>query len=169
MRNWVPVSTSAKGRLVIAALDLFGRHPFDSVAVTELATAAQVTTGALYHHFGSKLLLYDFVRQDVEQRVLDRIAGAVGAGSPGTSTTVTAALLVSFDFAVDQGFPSLLGAPPAAGATDRLADALSSAAAGGGVIGRLLAASWRAALLAVADGADRDEVRTALAALSVNT
>ncbi len=151
----------------MAALDLFGNHPFESVAVSELATAAQVTTGALYHHFGSKLLLYDFVRRDVEQRVVDRIEGAVGAGSPGHSATVTAALLVSFDFAVDQRFSHMLGAPPVAAAEDRLAGALTSAAASGAVIGRLLAASWRAALLAVADGADRNETRSALAALSV--
>ncbi len=161
------MSTSARGRLVVVALELFGRQPFESVAVTELAAAAQVTTGALYHHFGSKLALYDFVRRDVEQRILDRIDGAVGAGSAGHPATVTAALVVGFDFAVDQDFSHMLAASPVAAGEDRLAGALASAAASGVIVGRILAAAWRAALLAVAEGADRTETRAALAALSV--
>ena len=66
MREWIPVSTSPKGRLALAAVREFGSRPFDEVTVGELAAAADVTTGALYHHFGSKLGLYDFVGADVE-------------------------------------------------------------------------------------------------------
>ena len=62
MREWIPVSTSPKGRLALAAVTEFGARPFDEVTVAELAAAAKVTTGALYHHFGSKLGLYTFVR-----------------------------------------------------------------------------------------------------------
>ena len=61
----------------------FGARPFDEVTVGELAAAADVTTGALYHHFGSKLGLYAFVRDDVERRLLDRMEGAIAA-SPRT-------------------------------------------------------------------------------------
>ena len=79
MREWIPVSTSPKGRLALSAVKEFGARPFDEVTVAELATAAKVTTGALYHHFGSKLGLYAFVREDVERRLLDRMEGAVAA------------------------------------------------------------------------------------------
>src|SRR5918996_5150110 len=99
MRNWIPVSTSPKGRLALAAIKEFGARPFDEVAVGELAAAAQVTTGALYHHFGSKLGLYEFVRDDVEQRLLDRMEGAIAAAGDRPAA-VQAALLVGFDFAV---------------------------------------------------------------------
>ena len=75
MREWIPVSTSPKGRLALSAIEEFGARPFDEVTVAELATAAKVTTGALYHHFGSKLGLYAFVREDVERRLLDRMEG----------------------------------------------------------------------------------------------
>ena len=68
MREWIPISTSPKGRLALAAVKEFGARPFDEVTVGELAAAAKVTTGALYHHFGSKLGLYGFVREDVERR-----------------------------------------------------------------------------------------------------
>src|SRR5262245_56982547 len=101
MREWVPVSSSPKGRLALVAVRAFGARPYDEVRVGELATAAKVTTGALYHHFGSKLGLYAFVRADVEQRLLDRMEGAVAAGGDGTdrAAAVRAALLVGFDFA----------------------------------------------------------------------
>src|SRR5687768_8769913 len=106
MREWIPLSTSARGRLALAAVRQFGARPYDEVTVGELAAAAQVTTGALYHHFGSKLGLYGFVRDDVEQRLLDRMEGALaGAGQgSGPSAAVRAALLVGFDFAVLEGF-----------------------------------------------------------------
>jgi AcrR family transcriptional regulator len=38
-------------------------------------------TGALYHHFGSKLGLYDLMRDDVERRLLDRMEGAIAASA----------------------------------------------------------------------------------------
>ena len=76
MREWIPISTSPKGRLALAAVKEFGTRPFGDVTVGELAAAADVTTGAIYHHFGSKLGLYAFVRRDVERRLIDRMEGA---------------------------------------------------------------------------------------------
>lgn len=170
IREWIPVSTSPKGRLALAAVEAFGARPFEAVTVGELATAANVTTGAIYHHFGSKLGLYAFVRADVEQRLLDRIEGAAAAADAVSdrSAAVTAALLVGFDFAVREGFLQILGAPPAGADRDRLAATLDAAAGTApSVLGALLAAAWRAALAAVADGADPRHARDALQALQV--
>lgn len=166
MREWIPISTSPKGRLALAAVQTFGGRAFDEVTVGELAAAADVTTGAIYHHFGSKLGLYEFVREDVERRLLDRMEGALAAGSAGdASARVRGALVVGFDFAVRERFLHLLGAPPA-GAEDRLV-ALLAATTSSPVLGRVLAAGWRAALAAVADGAEPDESRAALRALDL--
>ena len=128
MREWIPVSTSPKGRLALAAVEEFGARPFDEVTVAELATAAKVTTGALYHHFGSKLGLYAFVREDVERRLLDRMEGAVAAARPesGRAAAVTAALLVGLDFAVRERFLRIVGDPPAGTEHDRLAEMLAA-------------------------------------------
>lgn len=170
MREWIPISTSPKGRLALAAVTEFGARPFDDVTVGELASAAEVTTGALYHHFGSKLGLYDFVRVDVEQRLLDRMEGAMAASVPASdrSAAVTAALLVGFDFAVREGFLRILGDPPAGTGRDRLAELLSaSTAPASPVLGRVLAAAWRAAIVAVADGSDPEQARAALVAVQL--
>src|SRR4051812_41010638 len=124
MREWVPVSTSPKGRLALTAVQAFGTQPFDEVTVGDLAAKAGVTTGALYHHFQNKLGLYVFVRRDVERRLLDRMEGAAGASS-GRSAAVSAALLVGFDFAVRQNVPRLLGEPPDGSMDDPLVEFLA--------------------------------------------
>jgi len=169
VHKWIPVSTSPKGRLALAAVKAFGTRPFDEVTVAELAAMAQVTTGALYHHFGNKLGLYSFVREDVERRLLDRMEGAVAAAGPESdrSAAVTSALLVGLDFAVREGFLRILGDdPPAGSERDALAEMLSvSVAQPAPVLGRVLAAAWRAALTAIADGAEPAQARAAIAAL----
>jgi AcrR family transcriptional regulator len=167
VREWIPISTSPKGRLALAAVKQFGERPFDDVTVGELAAAANVTTGALYHHFGSKLGLYDFVRDDVERRLLDRMEGAIAASAHlDRSAAVMASLVIGFDFAVREGFLRILGDPPAGTEHDRLADLLSaSTAPASPVLGRVLAAAWRAALAAVAEGSDPQQARAALLAL----
>jgi len=167
VREWIPVSTSPKGRLALAAVKQFGARAFDEVTVSELAAAATVTTGALYHHFGSKLGLYAFVRDDVERRLLDRMEGALAASTPGSDrgAAMTGALLVGFDFAVREGFLHILGAPPAGATHDRLAELLDVPASP--VLGRVLAAAWRAALVAVAEGTEPQQARAALLAFQL--
>lgn len=94
---------------MLAALDRFAELGFDDVGVSDLCTAAGVTTGSLYHHFGSKLGLYDVVRSDVERRVLDRLEGAVAArADDAPAAAAHAALLVAFDVVIEQGFLRLL-------------------------------------------------------------
>jgi AcrR family transcriptional regulator len=170
MREWIPVSTSPKGRLALAAVKAFGVRPFDEVTVGELSAAANVTTGALYHHFDSKLGLYAFVRDDVERRLLDRMEGAVAAvgDDADRSGAVKTALLVGLDFAVGEGFLHILGDPPAGTEHDRLVEMLTaSTAAASPLLGRVLAAAWRAALAAVAEGSTPEQARAALRALEV--
>jgi AcrR family transcriptional regulator len=150
---------------VLTAVKKFGARPFDEVTVAELAAEAKVTTGALYHHFGSKRGLYSFVREDVERRLLDRMEGAIAAAGddPDRSAAVRAALLVGFDFAVRERFLQILGAPPAGAERDRLAEMLTaSTAPASPVLGRVLAAAWRAALVAVAEGSEAQPARAAL-------
>jgi AcrR family transcriptional regulator len=170
VREWIPVSASAKGRLALRALEDFGRQGFEQVNVAELAAAAGVTTGSLYHHFGSKIGLYGFVRAEAEQRLLDRMEGAAAVrGDRGPTDSVRDALLVGFDFAVSQGFLRLLGEPHPARDVDSVAELFAEISDGGATpIGMMLAAAWRAALLAVAEGAPVESARAGLAALKLD-
>jgi AcrR family transcriptional regulator len=170
VREWIPVSTSPKGRLALHALEAFGRRPFQDVTVGELAAGAGVTTGALYHHFGSKLGLYSVVRDEAERRLLDRMEGAASArADDGAAAAIRGALIVGFDFAAGQGFVRLLGEAHPVRVLDPVADLLSQVGHGAGVpIGAVLAAAWRAALLAVAEGTSPPLARAALQVLSVD-
>ena len=163
MPEWIPSSASAKGRLVRAALEAFGREGYTAVHVGALAAAAETTTGPLYHHFGSKVGLYTFVRDDVERRVVDRMEGALAAGVHFESDDVVAALLVGFDYAERAGFARMLSEPPPEPGPDPIADVLTAVV--DAPLGAMLAAAWRAALAAVADGADPDAAHAALRSL----
>ena len=166
------MSTSAKGRLALRALEEFGRRGFTDVGVAELADLAGVTTGSLYHHFGSKLGLYGVARAEAERRLLDRMEGAVAARSAdGPAAALRAALLVGFDFVVAQEVARLLGeahpdrdplADPVAGLAAKLLDG------GRTPIARMIAAAWREALVALGDGVPPERARAGLAALSVD-
>jgi AcrR family transcriptional regulator len=170
MREWVPISSSTKGQLALRALEDFGRKGFEAVTVGEVAAAAGVTTGSLYHHFGSKVGLYTFVRAEAERRLLDRMEGAAAAtrAGDGHAAAVRAALLIGFDFATAQGFMRLLGEPHPARRVDPVAEMLAELCDGRTPIAGMLAAAWRAALAAVADGTSVEAARAALAAVTVD-
>jgi AcrR family transcriptional regulator len=168
MPEWVPVSTSSRGRLAEAALRAFGSHPFDEVGVVDLARGADTTTGSLYHHFGSKLGLYAFVREDVERRVLDRMQGAAAAVEGTGGARVSAALLVAFDYAVESGFARMLATPLAGRPEDPLQGMITTVFhEGDAPYGDVLIAAWRAALEFVIRGGDTAAARRALASLRI--
>jgi AcrR family transcriptional regulator len=162
MPEWLPTQGSAKGRLVLAALEAFGRQGFAAVSVADLARAADTTTGPLYHHFESKLGLYALVREDVERRVLDRLEGALAVGAAATE-----ALAAAFDYVARAGFARMLAEPHPDGRADPVAALLTEhLGAAPAPLGAMLAAAWRAALAASADGEADDVVRAALRRLA---
>jgi AcrR family transcriptional regulator len=169
MREWVPVPGSSRGDLVRVALREFAARGYEAVNVGELARAAGVTTGSLYHHFGSKAGLYGLVREDVERRVLDRMEGAAQArAGDGSKVALGAALVVGFDWAAQQGMALLLAEPYVGRQTDPIADFLARTAGHGQVgtaLAAILAAAWRAALQSTTDGVSITAARQALAAI----
>ena len=161
---------TARGELVRAGLREFAVRGYGGVGVGELARAAGVTTGALYHHFGSKLELYRLVRRDVEQRVLDRMAGAADALDDDGAAAIRGALSVGFRWAVTQGFAPMLAEEPVKGDDDPIGAFLAGLAGAGAVgaaLGAILVAAWRAALRSTVDGMDADAARRALGALTI--
>jgi AcrR family transcriptional regulator len=162
MRDWIPTPTSAKGRLVLAALDAFGRQGYAAVSVADLARTAETTTGPLYHHFESKLGLYTFVREDVERRVLDRLEGAFAVGASAVD-----GLLAAFDYVARAGFARMLSEPHPDGRRDPVASLLETHLVDAPApLGAMLAAAWREALSASGAGVPDEAVRAALRRLS---
>jgi AcrR family transcriptional regulator len=59
-----------RAALVAAARQLFGEKGFSGTSVDELARAARLTTGALYHHFPTKAALFEAVFEDTHGELL---------------------------------------------------------------------------------------------------
>jgi AcrR family transcriptional regulator len=169
MPEWIPSESSSKGRLVLRAVDAFSAEPFDDVNVVALCAAADVTTGTLYHHFGTKLGLYEVVRLEVERRTADRIAGALAARADDSpAVAVRAALLVAFDYVVGAGRVRLMGAPVPRGHDDGLEAAVRSALDPQSAVAKVWLAAWRAALMCTLDGHSVEAARSALARFSID-
>lgn len=69
-------------RIRECALDLFAEHGYSAVAVEDVAHAAQVTRGAVYHHFRNKDGLFRAVARHLHETVASRVAAAAEASGP---------------------------------------------------------------------------------------
>jgi len=76
-------SAATRAALIAAARPLFGERGYADVSTEELAHAAGVTRGALYHQFADKRELFRAVVEDVEAGLIGRI----GARIAGADTT----------------------------------------------------------------------------------
>lgn len=162
VREWIPVPGGVKARLIAAALARFEVEGYEAASVTDIARDAGATTGALYHHFGSKPALFATLREEMERRVRDRMEGAfaaVGGGRAG----LAAALRIGVDAAVRFAAVRVLSDPAAPPERDVLLPTLR------GLIGdapgpapEVVLGAYRAALAAIARGATPEEARRAL-------
>jgi AcrR family transcriptional regulator len=163
MHEWIPLPGSVRARLIDAGIHQFEAYGFDGANVTELASEAGVTTGALYHHFKSKLGLYLVIRDEMDKRMYERMEGAAAALGGVGRDAARAALLVSFDAAVRFGVTRILSEPRPGGAPDVIATTLERFVPRRvGTAGVMLAAVWRGALAAVAAGVRPARARVGL-------
>lgn len=65
---------ATRANLVAIGRELFGSDGFGGVSIEQIATAAHVTKGALYHHFVSKEDLFRAVYEQVKRDVTDEVA-----------------------------------------------------------------------------------------------
>jgi AcrR family transcriptional regulator len=113
-------SAATREALISAARKLWGLRGYAEVGTPEIATAAGVTRGAMYHQFSDKAALFAEVVEVVEQDVMARMGAIVaqsGATTPADAirAAVDAWLDVSGDPEVRQlillDAPSVLGWP----------------------------------------------------------
>ncbi len=111
-------SAATRDALISAARRLWGERGYVEVGTPEIATAAGVTRGAMYHQFADKAALFREVVEVVEQDVMARMATLVATSGGATPADVIRAavdawLEVSADPEVRQlillDAPSVLG------------------------------------------------------------
>ncbi len=107
MKNWIPIPGTTKDKIIQVAIRQFSQNGYEETNIVELAKEAEVTTGAIYHHFGSKMNLYELVRTEMEQRIIDRMEGAASLFDD-KEEALTAALITSLHFVVQKGLCLLL-------------------------------------------------------------
>jgi AcrR family transcriptional regulator len=72
-------SSSTKRALLDSATALFTDHGYAGTSLDEVVAAARVTKGALYHHFPSKLALFEHVFLRVQESTTADIEKAINA------------------------------------------------------------------------------------------
>ena len=66
-------SRTTQDKLVAAARRLFEQHGYANTAIDDIARAAGVTRGAIYHHFGGKQPLFRAVIEDIQDQLADHV------------------------------------------------------------------------------------------------
>jgi AcrR family transcriptional regulator len=87
-------SAATRAALIAAARTLWGARGYAEVGTPEIATAAGVTRGAMYHQYADKAALFRAVIDAVESEAMQRLVTEVAAAEPPTSI---AALHVAVD------------------------------------------------------------------------
>jgi TetR/AcrR family acrAB operon transcriptional repressor len=98
MRRTKEEAEITKQNLLKAALEVFSRMGYSATRVEDIARQADVTTGAIYHHFGGKSDLYVALIEDSSARANQLAFDIYEEG--GTSAAILRRLLVRmFEFA----------------------------------------------------------------------
>jgi AcrR family transcriptional regulator len=169
--------------VLAAARSLFGQQGYAQTSVDEIAAAARVTKGAVYHHFAGKVALFRAVYAEVEAEAQARTAEAVDpTGSP--IDQIVAGVNAYLDVALDAEIqritlvdgPAVLGLEPE-GPTEQQAGYvalrffIATAIAHGqlvdldpGVLAHLVAGLSLLGGLLIARASDPDATRAALGA-----
>jgi len=151
MKEWIPIPGSSKEILIKVALEEFSIKGYREVNITVLANKANMTTGAVYHHFGSKAKLYEVIRNEMEQRIIDRMEGATSLFEK-SNEALEAALITGLDFAVKFNICRLISEEVPYSKKDKIEEYLSKITANKNLpLEIVLISSWRSILKGISD------------------
>jgi AcrR family transcriptional regulator len=153
---------STRKALIDAGCGLFAERGYADVPVADIATRAQVTTGALYHQFGSKEELFRAVYAELVGRVRARVLETRQSGGEPTLLSDCEAYIAA---CADPAFNRITIDGPAVIGWDRILDEAQSmievslidahargelAAAPVALLARMLAAALKEAAVTIA-------------------
>jgi AcrR family transcriptional regulator len=94
------LSEQTRREILAAARDAFGRLGYEAASVGLIAKAAQVTTGALYHHFTDKPALFAAVAEEIEAELALALV-KVGEAATDAWAKLEAAALYTLEHLMD--------------------------------------------------------------------
>jgi AcrR family transcriptional regulator len=71
-------SEATRAALLSAARELFGKQGYNDTSIEMVASAAHVTTGAIYHHFHNKKDLFKATAEALQEALLAEATSTVG-------------------------------------------------------------------------------------------
>jgi AcrR family transcriptional regulator len=77
-----------RAALIGAARQLFGQNGFAATSVEDVAQAARLTTGALYHHFPNKTALFEAVFEGIHAELMEASVRAADGAADGIELLV---------------------------------------------------------------------------------
>ena len=99
------MSTSPSDRLLQVVVDLLVSEGFEGVSVRKVASAADVSVGAVQHHFRTKDAMLQAAMDLASRQFQDRLSRQISpSASPEMALRVVAEELLGLEFAVHGGF-----------------------------------------------------------------
>jgi AcrR family transcriptional regulator len=89
-------SAATQAALVAAARPLFAEHGYAAISTDQIARAAGVTRGALYHQFSGKEELFAAVVEQIEEEIAARIGADIAAAAPTDTEAMIRANIDAF-------------------------------------------------------------------------
>lgn len=111
-------SEATRTKLIEVGIELFSQRGYAGVGTEEIVAMAQVTRGALYHHFGDKRDLFRAVHEELEGRIVAEIGAALQANpSEDPIEALEVASRAVLDIAIDRSIArvTLIDAPSVLG------------------------------------------------------
>jgi AcrR family transcriptional regulator len=98
---------ATRDAILAAARKLFTADGYDASSIDEIAAAARVTSGALYHHFRNKREIMRAVFAALEAELKDRVTAA-GVGAKSPTEAMRRSLRALFDACLEDDIRSIV-------------------------------------------------------------